>query len=250
MIKNKKQHDYREVHKDVQKALNYEHNVYSADSYDAYMWEMEKEVLLKEINLLGKTRINYLDFACGTGRILSFVEQYVSESTGIDVSEDMLVLAKNKIRNSLLIKCDLTKEDVIKNKQYDLVSAFRFFLNAQKDLRNEVMPLLSKKMANDGILIFNIHGNISSYYFLPMIFSKIKKNREKLNAMSYFEMLSLIKNSKLNVIRVYGIGFIPSSFYRLFKSRRKYFVSLERKFSNFKFLKYFARNLIFVCTKE
>jgi len=249
-IEIKEQFDYGKQHKDIKQALNYEYRLYAKDSYDSYMWQIETTLLLKEVSLIKKAKIRYLDFACGTGRILSLVERYVDESTGLDVSESMLSIAKGKIKKSLLIKGDLTKNDVLRNTQYDLITAFRFFLNAQANLKEEIMLLLSEKLSNDGILVFNIHGNITSYYFLPIVLPGLKNDWSELNYSSYFKINNLIKNSRLKIKRVYGVGFIPSLFYRLFKFWKKFFINIEKILSNLIFLKYFAKNLIFICIKK
>lgn len=190
--------DYRESHKDLKRALIYEYSssFYADGSFDSQLWGIEKSILLKEICLIRKNGIKYLDFACGTGRILSFVERYVSESTGVDISENMLKFTKNKIKKSLLLNCDLTKNDIIKNNRYDLITAFRFFLNAQDNLRNEVMLLLSEKLTEDGVFIFNIHGYTRHYYLWPKM---LKKKQNKLRHESYFKMFEIIRNSKLKI---------------------------------------------------
>jgi SAM-dependent methyltransferase len=244
------QFDYKKVHKDIKQAINYESNVYADDSYDSCIWELEKEILAIEIGLIKKKEIKYFDFACGTGRIISYMESLADESTGIDVSENMLNIAKSKVQKAQLFLCDLITNDIINDKLYDLITAFRFFLNAQDDLRTKIMPLLSAKLNNDGIIIFNIHGNSFSFHLLPVILGRLGIKKVKLNHLSYFKTLKLINNSNLNLIRVYGVGFVPSSFYRRFKSKRELFVRIEKACSRNRFLKYFARNLIFICIKR
>jgi SAM-dependent methyltransferase len=249
-LKTGKQYDYTESHKDIKKALNYEYNLYADETYDSCMWEIEKKYLLKEIGSIKKGKIKYLDFACGTGRVISFVEPLIAESTGVDVSNNMLDIAKNKTIKSRLINCDLTTKDVIKGEEYDLITVFRFFLNAQDELRRKVMPLLSEKLSNNGLLIFNIHGNTSSYHLLPVILWRLGIKKTELKHLSYFETLDIIRKSNLKLIKLYGVGFIPSSFYRWFKPLRKILLNLDNFFSRIFFLKYFSRYLIYVCTKN
>jgi glycosyltransferase involved in cell wall biosynthesis len=248
--KEEREIDYRELHKPYKKAIDYEHKLYANNSYDSSMWEIEKQILVQEITLFEKDKTKYLDFACGTGRILAFMEQFVSESTGVDVSENMLYLAKKKARKSFLLNSDLTQHDVIADKQYNLITAFRFFLNAEDDLRKKVMFLLSEKLADRGTLIFNLHGNTFSYYLFPIIFKKFKPNQEKLNHVSFFRISKLLKETRLKIKRIYGIGFVPSSFYRLFKSQKKLFIWIDKTFSTCPLMKYFARNLIFICGRD
>lgn len=242
--------DYREWHKNDKKVLNYEYNLYAEDSYVSYLWELEKGILLKEISLIRKTEIRYLDFACGTGRILSFIEEHVAESTGVDVSENMLNIAKSKVKKSQILNSDLTTDDIIEKKQYDLITAFRFFLNAQEDLKGKVMCLLSEKLSNDGLFIFNNHGNTFSYYLWPVILGWLGIKQEKLNHLSYFNIMKHIRNSNLRVKRIYGIGFIPASFYRWLNPWRKFFMHIDKALSNCRLTKLFARDIIFVCTKK
>lgn len=242
--------DYQESHKDIKQAMNYEYNLYADDTYDSYMWEIEKEFLLQEISSLKNNKIKYLDFACGTGRIISIVEPLTLESTGVDVSTNMLSLAKDKVKRTQLINGDITKEDIISDKRYELITAFRFFLNAQDDLRKKVMYLMSEKLTQDGTFIFNIHGNILSYHLLTVILGKLGIKRLKLHHMSYFGTLKLIKQSNLKLERVYGVGFVPSSFYKRLKVLRRFFIFIDNVFPRLGFIKYFARDLMFVCTKK
>ncbi len=243
-----KNEDYRKEHIDYRKVANYEYKLYSQDTYDSYIWEMEKKILYNEIKQFNKKNSVYLDFACGTGRIISFLERYFLKSIGVDISRNMLTLAKEKIEDSLLVECDISSKDVLGNMRFDLITAFRFFLNAQKDLRERIMLLLSEKLSEDGLLIFNIHGNSMSYYFYPYLLSKLKIKKESLKALSLFETRELLKKSKLKIVKIYGIGFLPSFLYKLINI--KYLLIFEKKISKVNCLKFFARNLIFVCTKK
>ncbi len=242
--------EYRDSHVSVEKALNYENNVYGMSSYDTLIWEIEKEILFNEIKLLkkGKHNIRYLDFACGTGRILSFLESYVEVAVGVDISDKMLSLAKNKIKKASLYCCDLTMQDMLEDKELDLITAFRFFLNSQNSLRREVVAVLSEKLSEKGVLIFNIHGNPVSYYFLALILNRLKPGYgSKLNFLSLVGVTKMLGNSSLKIVRFYGTGFIPSSFYKQWNV--KFLFSVEWLLTKCSFLKYFARNQIFVCSK-
>jgi len=60
------------------------------------MWDLEQAALRDLIGALKPRRA--LDFACGTGRIASFVENAFPELAidGIDISESMLDVARKK----------------------------------------------------------------------------------------------------------------------------------------------------------
>jgi ubiquinone/menaquinone biosynthesis C-methylase UbiE len=46
--------------------------------------------------------INILDVACGAGHLIHILEEYVYRCTGIDLSDDMLSLARNRVKGKLL----------------------------------------------------------------------------------------------------------------------------------------------------
>jgi SAM-dependent methyltransferase len=234
------------LHKTKNDVNKYENILFANSTYDSLIWKLEKEILYREIQQLKVSKINYMDFACGTGRILSFLEKYTYSATGVDVSSEMLALAVSKVKNAFLLNCDLTKEDRLKNQKFELITAFRFFLNAQDQLRRQAMALLAGKLSSSGTLIFNIHGNTHSYYALPLLIKG--KQNSKLKGMSYFEIKRLVNGTHLKIIKFYGIGFIPSSFYRFIKNKNLLLI-IERFLSKLPFAKYFARDLIFVVRK-
>ena len=66
----------------------------------------------------------YLDFACGTGRLLSFLENNFAASTGVDISKDMLNIAEKYRKKSELICGDITREHLLDGRKYDIFTAF------------------------------------------------------------------------------------------------------------------------------
>lgn len=245
-----KEFDYTESHKDIKQALNYEQNLYGDASYDSLMWGIEKIHIEREIKALSTKPVKYLDFACGTGRILSFVEKFADESVGVDVSESMLDIARGKIKKARVINCDLTMQDVLKGETYNLITAFRFFLNAQEELRQKVMVLLSGKLSDNGIFIFNNHGNLMSYHLLTVLLGKLGIKKVTLNHMSYFKVRKLIRNAGLKTIKVHGVGLVPSSVYRLLRPWERHVVKLDAALSRNQILKYFTRHMMFICSRR
>ena len=73
-------------------------------------------------DLYGNKEIALLDFACGTGRITEFLEDKVNYSTGVDVSESMLKIARKKLKLTKIIKADLTKKNILIGTKYNLTS--------------------------------------------------------------------------------------------------------------------------------
>jgi SAM-dependent methyltransferase len=84
----------------------------------------------------------YLDFAGGTGRITRLLEAMAAQSYGIDISAGMLELARRRCPRTTFLEADVTRQGP-GLEPMPLVTAFRFFGNAQQDLRQEAMRALS-----------------------------------------------------------------------------------------------------------
>lgn len=230
---------YTDKFKEVSLVKYYESIEYKPDSYYTMIWAMEKDYLLSEIRRLDKTNIKHLDFACGTGRILTFLENYVEESIGIDVSKEMLNLAKNKTKRSTLLKQDILEYPL--TDKYDLITAFRFFLNAEEQLREAVLAELRKTMKNESVLIISIHGNKYSFRYLVYLYHLLFG--KKLNQLSYYEVESLLSKNGLIIDNFTGIGVMPKLFYR-FRLTRAFAHWLDRKFYDYGYLKRYSHTLL------
>lgn len=237
--------DYRLSHQSAIKTKRYECDVYRAGSYDYFVWQEEKKTLDRELVLLKKhiAAPRYLDFGCGTGRIIGHLENKVGESIGVDVAREMLAVAKEKLRRSRLIEADLTVNDILHGQKFDLITAFRVFLNAEQQLRDAILKTLAQKLSDNGIFIFNIHGNTWSFR-LPMVWWYRARYGRRLNHISYWQAKKMIARQGLRIERLYGFGVIPKLFYRL--CPRASFM-LDRLFTSIPLVKYISYNLIFVC---
>ncbi len=88
----------------------------------------------------------------------------------------MLRIAKNVCKQSKIISIDITKEN-LKDK-FDVVTAFRFFLNAEDRLRVEALSAIYNILEDDGYLITNIHVNTKSIMGLMYrIINKFYQNK-------------------------------------------------------------------------
>ncbi|MFT6791471.1 MAG: ubiquinone/menaquinone biosynthesis C-methylase UbiE, partial [Cellvibrionaceae bacterium] len=88
---------YKESH--INRSHDYDKGIL-ADDFGRYMLEREASILNKIIPRLGRYSgvqgpgETYLDFACGTGRVTQIFEQHFPVSFGVDVSENMISVAK------------------------------------------------------------------------------------------------------------------------------------------------------------
>ena len=102
-----------------------------------------------------KSSDRVLDFACGTGITTVKLAKDVKEILAIDISKEMIGIAKNKIDNENLNNvhfnvCDIM-DDTIENDSFDVMLAFNilYFLDNINDVFERINHILKK----DGIFI-------------------------------------------------------------------------------------------------
>lgn len=197
--------DYRTSHTDSEKGALYDHR-FRSFRWRRHLWKREQEVLRTILkDFYGGREIHYLDFACGTGRILEFMKDSVTEAVGIDLSESMLARCIAKVPGATIYKGDITQENVLGRRKFNLITAFRFFPNAQPSLREDVLDALAWHLTSDGLLIFNNHRNQSSLlYRLARLFGK------KPAAMSGLEVNALVEKVGFEIVKIYSLGALPA----------------------------------------
>jgi predicted TPR repeat methyltransferase len=239
--------NYTDSHKYAGKGAEYEQ--FHQTAWQRFLWSREKEILL---GILGKyfadRDVHLLDFACGTGRITAFLENRVKTSTGVDVSGSMLAIAKEKLKRTQIIEADITVQNVLKPGKFNLITAFRFFLNAEPELRTAVLRALVEVLDEDGCFVFNNHRNWDCPWTkLVYAYHRWKKPKEMFNVMSTREMEKLVQGVGLEIIELYPIGFFHPP-------RVPVSVRLNRAFDNmasrFTLLNRFSESPIAVCRRR
>src|SRR5512147_1629381 len=101
---------YRDQFIKTRSGLAYDADQYAPGSFWDVMWQLEREILSQIVAELrrNKDRISYLDFACGTGRVLAYVETLCDDSTGIDIAPAMLERASVRVKKAALLQRDVT----------------------------------------------------------------------------------------------------------------------------------------------
>jgi ubiquinone/menaquinone biosynthesis C-methylase UbiE len=239
---------YTESHKYSSKGAEYE-AYYQNKAWQKFLWSREQEILLGIMDKYFPGRdVHLLDFACGTGRITQFLENRVKTSTGVDVSGSMLAIARKKLKQTEIIETDITTENTLKPKKFNLITAFRFFLNAEPELRSAAIKAIAELLDDDGYLVFNNHQNSSSPWLRLRYAYYQKKNPEGIyNVMSIGQMKKLVEEAGLQIVEIYPAGFfnppkIPVSFHL---NR-----AIDWATGKFIFLNRFSENLIAICHRK
>jgi len=199
---------YKDSHKYAQKGAEYE-AFYQTQPWERFLWSREQKIILKILEKYFKGRdIHLLDFACGTGRITSFLEDRVKTSTGVEVSGSMLAIARRKLKRTEIIEADITAENVLRGRKFNLITAFRFFVNAEPALRCSAMQALAGLLSEDGYFVFNNHQSYGS----PWIKLRWLRHRQInpqgiFNVMTIDEMKKLVACVGLEIVELYPAGF-------------------------------------------
>ncbi len=245
--------DYRKSHTSNSKGEDYDKSFRNSD-YRQFILRWEDLVLKNIISEFVVNKQNYLDFACGTGRITKLVEQSFNNAYGIDVSESMIKQATKKVKKAKIIKQDITISNPFESDQMDLITSFRFFLNAEKKLRSEVLDSLHSILNRDGYLVFNIHNNstIISRSIDKLAIFKKKLDGKKFqpqNSMSISEVRCLLDKHNFEIVKTYHKALIPLKSEKSTFKISKY-TKIENLFSGIDFAKHLSRNIIYVCRKK
>lgn len=198
--------DYRQSHCAPGKGACYDAR-FRENRHRAMVWALEQRVLDHILNHCAPPRpLRLLDFACGTGRILAYLEPRVVSVTGVDVSPEMMAVARQRLPGKELILGDLTTSDLLAGRQFDIITAFRFFPNAQTQLRHDAASALARLLAPDGILVFNNHQNASS---TRAQLARLVGRGSAQRYMSHREVVDLLETIGFRIAQVYALAYLP-----------------------------------------
>lgn len=236
--------NYRESHVGEGKGRSYNEQ-FTENKYRSVLWNLERQFLDDILTrFFTNTQIKHLDFACGTGRIISHIENRTEESIGVDVSPAMIEVAREKVRLSEIILADITTTDIFPSKTFNLITAFRFFPNAEEELRNEAMSAIVKLLDTNGYVVFNNHKNLfSTRNRLARIVGRGRTNDPTLD-----DVYKFVNNHGMQIKHIYHTGVMPSSEKKLILPK-PILLPVERVLSKIPTLRHFGENLVFVCSR-
>jgi O-antigen/teichoic acid export membrane protein/SAM-dependent methyltransferase len=199
---------YRESHLGAAKARSYDEDLWDPRAAKGLDWLVEQRLLAEILRSTGSSATgSTVDFACGTGRVLEFLGHYFPAPVGIDVSPDMLTLARARCPHAELILGDVTITPGLAPGPYDLITAFRFFLNAEPPLRSEVLAWMRACLRPRGLVVANFHLNPAS---LRGRYLRLRMNpADKVPMMGIAEARKLFADNGFTVCRILGYSYLP-----------------------------------------
>lgn len=151
----------------------------------------------------------HVDFAGGTGRIASALEPFCRAQIVLDVSEKMLAVARRHLRKARIVCADFRHVGrLIPPDRADLVTAFRFFPNAEAALRDDAMAFIAGILKPGGHLVCNNHRN---FWSVPYVGGRLALSRHYTGGMTNKTMVRLAARHGLALVRTYSVGIIPQN---------------------------------------
>ncbi|MBE6053031.1 MAG: class I SAM-dependent methyltransferase [Clostridium sartagoforme] len=145
-----------------------------AEIYDELIYEdiNYDSMCSRIIEICNKEKItfnNYLDIACGTGNLTLRLAKSFKESFAVDLSEDMLREAFQKLKKEK-IKCKIICQDMSElslNRKFDLITSALDSTNyiIEEDKLINYLSKVKEHLNDNGLFIFDIN----SYYKLSNI---------------------------------------------------------------------------------
>jgi SAM-dependent methyltransferase len=200
-------------------ALSYSSLYEDPCSYDSIIWNFEQELLDKIIEefVPHPERKFFLDFACGTGRTLAYLESKFSSSYGVDISADMLYIARQRVKKAKLVNANLLTLPNLLAGPFDVITAFRFFLNAEQRLREQALLALRRRMHQNSTLIVNNHGSYPSLRSLTVRLQR-KLHSPETNEIKQTDFENMLQKAGFETVKSFGLAVLTQRIGRLLGS--------------------------------
>ncbi|MEK6983027.1 MAG: class I SAM-dependent methyltransferase [Nanoarchaeota archaeon] len=118
-------------------------------------YKKDAKRILKLISRYKKSKgKDLLDVACGTGQHLNYLRKKFS-CTGMDINSQMLRIAKNRLKNMIIIKANMTNFEF--NKKFDVITCLFSSIGYAKTHTQLIRTInnLSRHLKKGGIVIID-----------------------------------------------------------------------------------------------
>jgi SAM-dependent methyltransferase len=244
---------YQTRFQSVDAAKSYNDSEYAPASYSTLVWQEQKLFLREWLRNITQNhaKVRHLDFACGTGRITQLLEENFDQIDALDISSDMVALARAQCPKTQFFVGDILSEPELCRGPYTSITAFRLVLNLDPPLRVPILRELHSRLTPDGTLILNMHGNSQSMRQPAILWKRWKHSGARrgtimLNSMSLAEISSCLEAAGFQIRERLGFGVLPPTFYRL--PLRRFWIALDRMLSRLPVLLPCCVDLMFQCS--
>ena len=142
-----------------------------------------------------------------------FWKKYFPSVLGVDVSETMLEQARKNCSQASFLQQDITLHPL--ESSFDVITAFRFFLNAQPELRRSALVAMHNVLRDDGRIILNIHVNRSSILGMAYRLRNRLKGEVVAHTCSYEEIEEYLNEAGFAIEDEFWYSYLPRTGWRL-----------------------------------
>lgn len=138
-----------------------------ADHYDAHLltaldYQIPTLFQNATVNFLPTKKLDILDLGCGTGLCAIPFKSHAHTLSGVDLSENMLAMARQKNIYNQLIKSDLTTFLTDKTAAYDLILAGDVLVYIGE--LESILQLIQLALREKGLFVFNAEISVDNNY--------------------------------------------------------------------------------------
>jgi ubiquinone/menaquinone biosynthesis C-methylase UbiE len=231
-----------------------------ANRFELAILKLENAILLDLFQRLRSSDPNtlYLDFACGTGRIISVFKDLIRTKVGVDTSKGQLAVAQKKVPDAEFILGNVvTAPALLGGRRFHFVTSFRLLLNLEPENRVPILRALRNLLHPGGYLIIDNHMNRYSVLGLTALFAhKVLRMPKKprvpagrrgiISTMSEMEMRSALAEAGLQVQEVHRLFVLPGHG-PLQVLPTRWLVPVEAFLSRVPLVNRLSKNQIYVC---
>ncbi|HEX2145353.1 MAG TPA: methyltransferase domain-containing protein [Glycomyces sp.] len=208
--------NYTEVFQDPTAVEKYAEHTYAPGTFSSIVSSRQAGWLRGFVPNAFAAPPTHHDFACGTGRVSRMLAGLVSVSHGYDTSDAMLQKGRELGTPGYahLVEPGLAEPRVDPTRPA-LVTAFRFVLNVDLHLRDQLMDFASAALpdADAGLLLVENHGNASSLRHLRKTFGRVDESTW-FQELSHAEMRDLFARHGFELVGVQGFTLFTQGLYR------------------------------------
>ncbi len=233
-----------------------------ANRFELAIFRLEHDILHDLFRRLRSSdpHTAYLDFACGTGRILEVFKDLIRIKVGVDTSPGQLAVAQTKVPDAELVEGNVvTDPDLLGGRRFNLITSFRLLLNLEPENRLPILRAVRELLTPDGYLIIDNHMNRYSILGLSALFAhKVLRMPRKplvpegrrgiISTMAESEMRAVLAAAGLQVEEVHRIFVLPGH-KRLQLLPTRWLVAVEAVLSRIPVANRLSKNQIYVCRR-
>jgi SAM-dependent methyltransferase len=233
-----------------------------ANRFELAIFRLEESILRALFRRLWSANqdTTYLDYACGTGRIIAVFKDLIRTKVGVDTSPGQLAMAQKKVPDAEFLEGNVvTDPALLGGRRFDMITSFRLLLNLEPENRGPILKALRELLTDDGYLIVDNHMNRYSVLGITALFAHrvlgVPKKplvppgrRGIISTMSELEMRRELADARLEVVEVHRLFVLPGHG-RLQLLPTRWLVPFEAFVSRIPGLRLISKNQIYVCRR-